>query len=765
MAGETQGRKELLVSIGLIVLFAVLTCSPVVPPVEAQARELAGGRTTLRAVIPDDVPPTYFQDPKTHKPAGFAVDVMDEIAGRAGLSVVYTFEEDWPAIIAAVRSGRADIAPALGMSGERTQILAFTTPVETVPVSLFVRSDNTTISELKPGIAVGVMRGSAAYDAIKKQYSSDVALKNYEHFSEGLFDLLAGQIDVFCCPATTLRLLARNAGVEDRIKIVGTPLMELKRGIAMRKDDVDLFAKLNAVAEEFVGSPEYQRIYTKWYGRTKPYFTLSKQNVQTIIVIALIIIAMASWRHRSMLGVNRRLLQSEAVLKESQNIARIGRWELDLLNNSLRWSDTIFDIFEIDQTQFGATYEAFLETIHPDDREPVNKAYTDSLKNKQPYDVTHRLLMKDGRVKWVSEACRTDYNPQGQAIQSVGIVQDITERKLAEEALRESEKRYHILFDQSPDGILLIDSEGKILEFNDAAHRQLKYSREEFAQLRLFDLDPVESPDEIRGSLRKIQEMGQARFDVKHRTKQGEVRDVYVIAQAMILSERPVVHTIWHDITERKKAEELILRSLKEKEVLLKEIHHRVKNNMQVISSLLNLQARNIADATIRAMFEDARNRVNSMALIHRKLYQSEDLAHIDFNEYLRGLVADIADTYKRDDVVLSVDLEPIVLDVNVAIPCGLIANELVSNSLKYAFPGGKKGTITIGLGRDGKGNHVLTVADNGVGFPETVDFRNTASLGLQLVNMLTGQIYGTLELSRAEGTAFRITFPHEESV
>jgi len=194
--------------------------------------------------------------------------------------------------------------------------------------------------------------------------------------------------------------------------------------------------------------------------------------------------------------------------------------------------------------------------------------------------------------------------------------------------------------------------------------------------------------------------------------------------------------------------------------VLLKEIHHRVKNNMQVIYSLLNLQANRIADTTIRAMFEDARNRVNSMALIHEKLYQSKDLAHIDFQEYLQGLVSGIARTYNRHDVVLSVDMEPLALDVNVGIPCGLIVNELVSNCLKYAFPEGRKGAITVGVRKNSEGSYVLTVADNGIGVPETVDFRNTPSLGLQLVNILTGQIRGTIELSHAAGSTFSITFP-----
>jgi len=213
-------------------------------------------------------------------------------------------------------------------------------------------------------------------------------------------------------------------------------------------------------------------------------------------------------------------------------------------------------------------------------------------------------------------------------------------------------------------------------------------------------------------------------------------------------------------VEKRNQSEEQLLGSLEEKKVLLKEIHHRVKNNMQVIYSLLNLQARGIDDKTVRAMFEESRNRVGSMALIHERLYRSEDLAHIEFKDYLQNLVARIADTYKRHDIVLSVDMDPVALDVNVGIPCGLIVNELVSNSLKHAFPEGRNGTIRVGVSRNKEGDHVLTVADNGIGFPSGVDFRTTQSLGLQLVNVLVGQINGTIELSKDERTEFSITFP-----
>jgi two-component sensor histidine kinase len=214
----------------------------------------------------------------------------------------------------------------------------------------------------------------------------------------------------------------------------------------------------------------------------------------------------------------------------------------------------------------------------------------------------------------------------------------------------------------------------------------------------------------------------------------------------------------------RKLAEDQILRSLKEKEVLLKEIHHRVKNNMQVIHSLLNLQAKTLTDRQVRVMLEESRDRVYSMALVHEKLYRSEDLAHIEFKDYLQNLLQSIASTYKRHDIVFSVDMENVALDVNIGIPCGLIVNELVSNCLKYAFPDGRKGTITVGITRNSEGNYVLTVADNGIGFPADVDFRKTSSLGLQLVNVLAEQIHGTIELSneraKTEGARFHITFP-----
>ena len=212
---------------------------------------------------------------------------------------------------------------------------------------------------------------------------------------------------------------------------------------------------------------------------------------------------------------------------------------------------------------------------------------------------------------------------------------------------------------------------------------------------------------------------------------------------------------------ERTRAEEHLKASLKEKEVLLREIHHRVKNNLQVISSLLRLQSRTIKDDAICRVFKESQDRVKTMAIIHEKLYQSTNLAGIDFAGYIRDLTANLYRSYgvSQETISLRIQAQNVFLGINMAIPCGLIINELVSNCLKHAFPGGERGEIYIDLSSD-PDQIILTVGDNGGAFPKGLDFRNTESLGLQLVLSLIEQLEGAIELHSDGKTEFRIAFP-----
>jgi len=215
------------------------------------------------------------------------------------------------------------------------------------------------------------------------------------------------------------------------------------------------------------------------------------------------------------------------------------------------------------------------------------------------------------------------------------------------------------------------------------------------------------------------------------------------------------------ELSDRKQAEANLKISLKEKEILLKEIHHRVKNNLCVVASLLELQSNTVADPQLAQMFEESQNRLYSMALIHEKLYRSTNLAQINFGEYLEDLVTNLFHSYNISDnrILLQVIAEPISLNLETATPCGLIANELVSNTLKHAFPDGANGTVSVECYQTGDGKIHLFVKDNGIGFPQNLDFRKTNSMGFQVVCTLTEQLEGSIELSRQTGTAFHLIF------
>jgi two-component sensor histidine kinase len=223
---------------------------------------------------------------------------------------------------------------------------------------------------------------------------------------------------------------------------------------------------------------------------------------------------------------------------------------------------------------------------------------------------------------------------------------------------------------------------------------------------------------------------------------------------------------ITQDLTRRKQAEEQIKTSLVEKEAMLREIHHRVKNNLQVISSLISLQADNLTDERVREEFNTVCDRIRSMAMIHEKLYQTGNLARLNFAEYATSLLQYLWNSYDvlAEKVRLNLDLAPVALSIEKAIPCGLILNELASNILKHAFPHNGRGEATVGLEYDTvTGTVRLRVCDNGVGLPAGRDWRQSPSLGLRLVEILAGQLSGTVETGTGPGTEFRITFPVKE--
>jgi len=335
---------------------------------------------------------------------------------------------------------------------------------------------------------------------------------------------------------------------------------------------------------------------------------------------------------------------------------------------------------------------------------------------------------------------------------------DVTERKRAGEALRESEERLSSFMDSATDGFFLYDSELNYVDFNRAGVEIFSLNREDTIGKNLLDIVPNLKETGRYDRYMEVIKTGKPFFvdDIVPHPKFG---DKHLAVRAFKVGDGLGIITT--DITEHKKADEQIKASLKEKEILLKEVHHRVKNNLQVISSLLNLQSRYLKDKQGIEVFKDSQNRVRSIALVHEKLYQSKDLTRLNFAEYIQNLTSHLFHSYgvNSDTITLKINTHDASLDLDTAIPCGLIINELVSNSLKHAFPAGKKGEISIDLHSDNENRFTLIVSDNGVGFPKDLDFRNTESLGLQLVTTLTNQLDGSIELDSSGGTTFRIRF------
>jgi PAS domain S-box-containing protein len=312
------------------------------------------------------------------------------------------------------------------------------------------------------------------------------------------------------------------------------------------------------------------------------------------------------------------------------------------------------------------------------------------------------------------------------------------------------------------DAVVVLDAYNHIVDLNPAARHVIGHGASKAIGQSVKQIWP-----DLAGQLERSRDMAEAGKELA--LGKGDGQRTYDVSISPLADWRGHLISqvvVLRDITERKRAEEQIKASLREKEVLLQEIHHRVKNNLQVISSLLYLQSKNIQDRKTLEMFQESQSRVRSMALVHERLYQSQDLARVDFAEYVRGLANYLFRSYgvNTNVIRLKINSDDVFLGVDTAIPCGLIINELVSNSLKYAFPDGREGEIHIELRVDDGGQFTLMISDNGVGFPKDLDFRDTGSLGLQLVNTLVGQLEGTIELDRSSGTALRIAFAELKS-
>jgi PAS domain S-box-containing protein len=462
------------------------------------------------------------------------------------------------------------------------------------------------------------------------------------------------------------------------------------------------------------------------------------------------------------------LLENEIRLNEAQKIAHLGNWDWDLVTDKLYWSNEVYRIFGLDRLELAPAYNEFLNYVHPDDRGYVDNVIKEAILNGRPCEVDYRIILADEGERIVHLQGEIIFNEENIPIRMRGTVQDITERMKAEEALRQSEASLRRFYDSGMFGVFYYNLNGSVTDANDTFLEMIGYTREDL-QAGLIQWDKMTPPEYRSLDEYAIAELKATGMDTPYEKefirKDGSRIPIFLGAATIDEARNEGVVFVL-DITERKKAAKALEKIEK---IRMKEIHHRIKNNLQVISSLLDLQSEIFEDEMVKKAFREGQNRVISMALIHEELYKGEGTDTLDFSAYIQKLAESLFHTYslRSKNIRLYTDFEEdTFLDMDTAVPLGIIVNELISNSLKHAFTEKQEGEIRIQLCRDEevskemrKSIFDMTISDNGEGIPEDLELENAESLGLQLVSILVDQLDGEIELEKNNGTAFTIRF------
>jgi PAS domain S-box-containing protein len=481
-------------------------------------------------------------------------------------------------------------------------------------------------------------------------------------------------------------------------------------------------------------------------------------------------------RTQQLAAANETLLAINAKFALASGAAGIGFWDFDVAANTLLWDDQMFRLYGLGREPGALPYALWTSSLHPDDRAGTERTLEDALAGGTTFDTEFRVIRPSGEMRHIKGYAAVIRGVDGRGKSMHGVNFDITERKRAD-------GQFRLALEASPTGMLMMNEAGTIVLANAQIETLFGYPRDELLGRRLEMLVPerfrAHHPD-----LRKMffgdpetRVMGAGR-ELYGLRKDGTEVPIEIGLNPMCTTEGRFVLSSIADISSRKCTDEALRAAnadlnlrvktrtaeLLERESLLQEIHHRVKNNLQVISSLINMQIRGLKEESSRAALRDCQSRVITMAQIHEMLYQSANYAQVPFAKYTRELSSRVlsASGTSPGNVTLHFELDDVSLPVEQAIPCGLILNELVANSLKHAFPNAASGTIRVELRLAPDLSVNLSVGDDGVGISPAWNLENPETLGAQLVLTLVKQLGGRLEITRSPGSTFRISFPLE---
>ncbi len=729
---------------------------------------------------PKAFPPFHYYDDKGNA-GGMASDYIALILKLLGLNLVYRDNLPWPEVLEEAKARRIDIIALAAKTAEREAYLGYSESFLSFPMVIITQKDAPFVGGLEDlhGKQVAFVSKEAVLNWVKRDkigvipYMVKTPIDALEAVSLGRAQALIANL------ASATYLIQKNGLTNLRVA-APTAYGNYPLYIAVREDWPEMVTIINKVLN-WIPPQYHSSIRNRWlvveYDHSMDRSLIVKWVLGIGGLSGMLIVTVLVWNRRLSREIEERksveysLAESELRFRTLFEQAAVGVAQVESATGRfVRINQRYCDILGYSPEEM--TGMEFMRITHPEDVQTdldnIHKLMSGSLRE---YVVEKRYYRRDGEVVWVKLTVSAMWEPGHTPDYHIAIVEDINDKKQSEAALAESRRRLDTLIGNLP-GMAYRCSNDTDWKMEIVSHGSLPltgYRPEDLIDNDMISYADVIHPEDRESVWKGVQAAIQQNrpFQLVYRilTADGELKWVWEKGLAVqdIMGNPLAIEGFITDITERMVAEKRIKGSLQEKEVLLKEVHHRVKNNMQIIQSLISLQADKLEGRHLKKPLLDAINRIQSMALIHETLYRSKNMAALDIEAYFSKVAEHLIRIYSTPElqVALSMEIEPVEFDMDCCIACGLIINELISNAMKYAFSEKGEYHISVALKKEYDNEALLIVEDNGKGFADPLKLETDNGLGLNIVRLLVeGQLKGKIEVDSSNGTAFHISFP-----
>lgn len=741
---------------------------------------------SITVVLDDNYPPYVFRD-AAGQIQGILKDTWALWEARTGVAVQLR-AMDWFDAQQFMQAGRADVIDTIFMTPDRVALYDFTAPYAQLEVPIFFHHNISGILDVASlkGFTVGAKAGDACLQVLAHHGIDTV--KAYPSYPAVISAAAAGDLRVFCMDKPPAVYLLNQRGMEHDFR-QSIPLYTGEFHRAVRKGNS---AMLKLLDDGFgrITPAQYQAIEEKWRGKSIEQHVESAYGryvAYALGIAALLALLLGGWSYtlrKRVLAKTAALTASLTELRAAQSAHQATSERFQKIASRLPGmvyqfllrpdgsfcfpfaSPSIRDVYRVSPESVLEDSAAVIANIHPADLARVLESIRLSAQNLTPWQHEYRVKFDDGTVRWLFGNSLPERLADGSVLWH-GFITDITERRKADDKLRQLSR----ITEQAPVAIVITNLAGTIEYANPMFTEVTGYTADELDGRNPRILQSGLTPPEVYHDMWATLKAGRVwHGELVNRKKSGEFFTEQAVIAPVVGAYGKVTHyvALKEDITERRNLDLALQASLQEKVALLNEVHHRVKNNLQVITSLLRLEAGRSSQPDTRAVLQEMQGRIRAMALLHESLYRAGTFASVDLASYLKQLATQAFRAQGNGAVRLTLLLEPVQVSMDLATPCGLLVNELISNALKHALPSGQGGEIQVALQAvpspvGSAPQWCLRVSDNGVGLPADFEVRRTQSLGLQLASDLARQLGGTLDIGipsdSGAGASFSVCF------